>query len=113
MQQAYQRLMRRCPAAEDMILLANDDIVFGADFIARALKTLLEMPFDPRRAYPEAAIMATNRDTASLISHINILFSRRMGPFNTFFSKLRSRLQAIEETFICRWMRQNAHQLAK
>jgi GT2 family glycosyltransferase len=44
MQQGYQWLENNEPATEDMVLLANDDIVFDADFIARAVKTLRETP---------------------------------------------------------------------
>lgn len=44
MQQGYEWLLRHDPAANDMILLANDDIIFDPDFIARAVKALREMP---------------------------------------------------------------------
>jgi GT2 family glycosyltransferase len=44
MQKGYGWLLRNGLADEDMVLIANDDITFGPDFIARAVTALREMP---------------------------------------------------------------------
>jgi GT2 family glycosyltransferase len=44
MQQGYRWLLRRSPDNDDLVLLANDDIEFEQDFLARAVDCLRRVP---------------------------------------------------------------------
>ncbi len=61
MQKAYQWLLQHDPAAEDMILFANDDVTFDAHFVAKATTALRQMP--------RALLGAQLRDPASSAIH--------------------------------------------
>ena len=44
MQRGYEWLSRHGPNFQDMVLLANDDVTFAPDFVARAVERLHQMP---------------------------------------------------------------------
>jgi hypothetical protein len=71
----------------------------GLDYFALARAHLMamsvgsvlnsKMPFDVRRAYPEAAMIAKNRTPAPLVAQINMLFARKSGRFNNYIKRLK------------------------